>query len=626
MNLFLISNGSEGTFPNNTLTNFKNKLPTTIELEKNQNWCVAVESVGFSTNFRNIELPENPEAPSFIISNCKIDVPKCDKMCTRSSTGKYICTDEECAIQLTFRFEDNEDNENCFWKYFRFEDKFYTYYDLESYFSDVVEKDIRKYIDIGITPDRRFGVLNIDDYRTNKDLWILFSESMMSTFNIPKYFPLEATDYLKKTGKGKYIIVRRYFDGLELIHNELPYITYYKSEKYYAFRLESQHKVGGKVNLYGRTENNISLRNRIFPKLVKIASEDVKQQIFNSQFSKDLLCFCPDFNKEDKYFFQEFENRQYVPLSSSIITDLNVKLVDNNNQYLQLLKGVPTIIKLDIKKMDIDEQFFNLRLTSVKDPNFPKNTKSSFKVKLPNTLSLDRSWKVCLTSISHPNTFKTFLSDDISRKILIRSDNTVYQFALENKVYTNNDLVKLIDQLLKDSFLGSASLKDGKIEFLFVRDDIEFLASNDMLKILGFNGKLNETLDFTQIVVKKDEHFQVLTYSEGDGLPTKTDYIWYMPLPVDVSYLRPDYIIAYTNIVSPTIMGGNYSKILRVIPIKTNDNEFVVTEFHHKEFLELQNTEINEIEIELRAHDGTLINFGFDQDVILNLEFRVHNV
>jgi hypothetical protein len=37
--------------------------------------------------------------------------------------------------------------------------------------------------------------------------------------------------------------------------------------------------------------------------------------------------------------------------------------------------------------------------------------------------------------------------------------------------------------------------------------------------------------------------------------------------------------------------------------------------------LDLQNTEINEIEIELRSHDGEYIYFGNDQNVILNLEF-----
>jgi hypothetical protein len=57
-----------------------------------------------------------------------------------------------------------------------------------------------------------------------------------------------------------------------------------------------------------------------------------------------------------------------------------------------------------------------------------------------------------------------------------------------------------------------------------------------------------------------------------------------------------------------------------------NKNEFVITEFHHKEYLELQNTEISEIEIELRGHDGTHIEFGYPQNLILNLEFKVTNI
>ena len=40
-----------------------------------------------------------------------------------------------------------------------------------------------------------------------------------------------------------------YSDRYEVILNELPYITHYKNEKYYVFRLESPHKVGKVINL-----------------------------------------------------------------------------------------------------------------------------------------------------------------------------------------------------------------------------------------------------------------------------------------------------------------------------------------------------------------------------------------
>jgi hypothetical protein len=121
-----------------------------------------------------------------------------------------------------------------------------------------------------------------------------------------------------------------------------------------------------------------------------------------------------------------------------------------------------------------------------------------------------------------------------------------------------------------------------------------------------------------------NDHEHVVKFSETDEVDRvyKEHYMWSLQFDIDVDYLRPDYIICYTNIVSPTIIGSLYSKILRIIPIRSNNSDYVITEFLHKEYLEIQNTEVSEVEIELRAHDGTLVEFGFEQDVILNLEFR----
>jgi hypothetical protein len=630
MNLFLISNGSPETYPDNKLTNFKNKLPTIFEFPENENWCVAIESIGFSTNFRNIDLPKNPDVPSFILTNCQIDVPSCSPMVTYENDEVLVVNEgEECNIKLAFKFEENEDNQNCFWNFYRFEDKFYSHDDIDAFFTKVRSQNPDVALDIYET--NRFNIYNKDDSNSFKDLWFLASESMITTFNIPKTNPIQSSsDYLKKVGSGQYELVTKLYGfqvddvyGTRTLHNEMPYITYYKGEKYYAYRLKSPRVTKGNVILYGCKQNHISHPEQKFPKLVKIVSDDVQQQIFNSEYSKDLLCFCPDFRNEDKYFFHEFENRQYVPLANSILTDLNVKLMDSNNQYLQLLKGVPTIIKLDFKKMNTDEKFFNVRLTSAKNASFPNNTKASFRVKLPNTLSLERTWKVCLTSISHPNIFKTFLNDINSRKILIRhKGNITHQYILEHKTYTKESFLSNLNKLLKASLVGRVEInQSNQVVFHFIQQDVEILASNYFFNIIGYNGVLDEMKGFTRVSISEAEN--VLKNDITSDGRTDTEYEWTLSLPIDLNFLRPDYMIAYTNIVSPSIIGGLYSKILRVIPIKNaSDADYIVSEFHHKEYLELQNTEISEVEIELRAHDGNLVDFGFDQNVILNLEFR----
>ena len=84
-----------------------------------------------------------------------------------------------------------------------------------------------------------------------------------------------------------------------------------------------------------------------------------------------------------------------------------------------------------------------------------------------------------------------------------------------------------------------------------------------MLKIMGYNGTLDEVKGFT--MVKMSEHEHAITYNATDEVDKvyKPHILWSLQLDVDVDYLRPDYIICYTNIVSPTVIGSLYSKILR---------------------------------------------------------------
>ncbi len=224
------------------------------------------------------------------------------------------------------------------------------------------------------------------------------------------------------------------------------------------------------------------------------------------------------------------------------------------------------------------------------------------------------------------------MPDANSRRIIIRHKGLLGtwvtdQFVLQHKKYTKEKLVKTLDKLLRESKIGYVQYKDDtnnmkRLEFIFSKPDVEVLASNYFLKIIGFNGTLDENRGFT--FVKMNDHEHVVKFSETDEVDRvyKEHYMWSLQFDIDVDYLRPDYIICYTNIVSPTIIGSLYSKILRIIPIRSNNSDYVITEFLHKEYLEIQNTEVSEVEIELRAHDGSLVEFGFEQDVILNLEFR----
>ena len=94
---------------------------------------------------------------------------------------------------------------------------------------------------------------------------------------------------------------------------------------------------------------------------------------------------------------------------------------------------------------------------------------------------------------------------------------------------------------------------------------------------------------------------------------------------MDLTYFHPNYIIIYLNVLDTTLVGGEYMKVLKIFPVKYNKTtNYSIMEFENKEFIELQNTEITELEFELRGHDGEFISFQDDKNVIINLELKNH--
>ena len=67
---YLVSNACSDIYPDNSLTNFKNKLPSPIEIDENESLEIALSWIGISNDFINVPIVSN-NLPSFIITNCQ---------------------------------------------------------------------------------------------------------------------------------------------------------------------------------------------------------------------------------------------------------------------------------------------------------------------------------------------------------------------------------------------------------------------------------------------------------------------------------------------------------------------------------------------------------------------------
>ena len=665
--VFLISNGSSNYFPKNTLTNFRNKLPEDFDVN---DYEVAVKSIGFSTVFKEIKTPENG-FPSFFISKNllptygftpselvsdgsepqllqikTLDNPpdlsadKTESLCQNGSLCLDLLNGEFKELSLKpFDFDNRKVFQTPLTRpYFFKESETYSSGKLTDFFDriNLIENSNISYKNGALTVELQDQNYYYDTPILNS-YWFVCHETFIDTFNIKPYNNIILTKKMinklrfdpQTIDKSK--TLPTWDDKNDLPdfceHSKINYEreertyfvklnstkVYFKGEVYYAFHIQSPlHYI----------KSSIDIDNQKYPELLKIKSRNIKSQILNDSHSKDLVVFCPDFNKKATFFYHEFDSLQYIRLENTSLRDFEINICDDKDKFLQLAPGTPSIVKLSFRKMEKSKESFNVRLSSTKNSKYPKNTSTSFRVELPNTLNLDRSWKVALTSISHPNNFTTFLADEDSRtlQVLWREENGTimkHRLIMQENYETAQELFDELKQFFVNNDLGSVNYHLNRICLKFKRPCL-FSISNYLLRVLGFTHleTLHSHRKFTTYKILFSTPFSFIKTDENSS-----DILFCFQEEITLKILDPKYICIYANFISPTILGGEYHKILRIIPIRESKTGYIISEFKHKEFHELQNTEIRELEIELRAHDGELINFKSKQNIILNLLF-----
>lgn len=594
--IFVISNDCQNIHPDNALTNFINDFPEPFILSKEHNWHVCVESIGFSCNMQNVTLPPNNIPSLIIIKNFEKDFKiLCDpnkEQCVNPNNSSnsviennqiliHTCVSEEeylkqfCDIKnLSISSEDLHHVNK--YTYFLQEIQ-YNANILKSFFNNIkTETDI----ELLLSDD---GVLNIrNDLKKPKNNWILFHTTFFNTFLMDKT-------------NSKFPLMNIYFDGV-------LYKAFYLNTK-------DRHPVSLPANIFGYH----------YPRIVRVESSSVEQQIFDNHQSNDIICFCPDFTKTDIFYYHEFEHLQYVPIATSVLKDMSISLKNENHELLYLLPGAATIIKLHFKT--IMEKSMNVRLTSAKSALFPENTNNHFKVKLPISLNLDQTWKAALTTINHPSTFTTFLDSEYTRTLIVFVNNTPSKFMFNPKSYSEEEVRISLDLFLKQIGVGFAQFvsdTDKRLK-LTITKECKIATFYYTARILGYDQFGKQNLD------KKTWNFKF------DAVNNKTDvkydaatreFTLTMRNPINLNYLKPNYMMIYTNFIRSTVMGSKYINIFKIAPLKNTEDVYTISEFKRNDFYHLLYTEIDIIEIQIRSHDGELINFATNHDIILNILFK----
>lgn len=611
-NIYVISNGSDEYYPNNTLTNFANHFP--IPFNTSDNYQIGIQEIGFSSTFRNILLPKNTSVPSLIISNCQI------------SDRLGPCVDEEgrirsCDVPVNFQLNEEHETGCRHWKYF-LEDKDYSLKDLEN-LAYYIQHDtglIMKIADNQITFE-----ISLKQMIRFQYFWVFMHKSFKDTFGFQGITLLTRKSnfegFTKSSKSFKKQEISKIMNDV-LINNKVhrERFAMYMDEEYYAYFIhKSPYKnTEGKITYLDTSlvSNVFDLSRPQYPSYIKVVCDNIQAQVIDSNYSNYLLIFSPDYSLQSKFTYKEIESIDYVPLLNTTLSHIRIKLLDENDEYLQLQAGHATIIKLKLKKMSsLESETKTATLTSIPSKDYPDNKLYHYKVKLPQPIMVDNSWRVCINTISYPNIFATFLDEIHTRQIIFKlmdSRTTLkFEFKAEH-AYTKSSLVFELDNFLKSNDIGECVLIDSHVN-LTCHVNCQIKVPMAVAKVIGLNREVNKIgllqLDFygSTPIVNRDENEY---------------YKFNFPHQIDLNYLKPNYIMLYTDIIKSTIIGGGYGKILKNVSIKDNNLNYALNEFKTKDYCELEHFEIDTVEIQLRAHDGKYINFArSNQEVIVNLEF-----
>ena len=92
---------------------------------------------------------------------------------------------------------------------------------------------------------------------------------------------------------------------------------------------------------------------------------------------------------------------------------------------------------------------------------------------------------------------------------------------------------------------------------------------------------------------------------------------------ININEFKPKYFLLYNNICQYSIFDTKYLPILKIVPIRQSDSEYITIEFKNEEYIGIQTSHPNYLEFILRSHTGELLNFTNNKEsVIVDLSFR----
>ena len=136
----------------------------------------------------------------------------------------------------------------------------------------------------------------------------------------------------------------------------------------------------------------------------------------------------------------------------------------------------------------------------------------------------------------------------------------------------------------------------------------------------------SKSINIVQLVKKSLSEPDPESFENSHFIGMNLDESYYFDHAVNVYEFRPKYFLLYNNICEHSIYDSKFLRVLKIVPVKESDSEYVTLEFENEEYLKIQVSHPNFLEFVLRSHTGELIQFhDKKENVIIDLSFKIIN-
>ena len=254
----------------------------------------------------------------------------------------------------------------------------------------------------------------------------------------------------------------------------------------------------------------------------------------------------------------------------------------------------------------------SIHVSSLPNDDYPFNKANKFTAKLPQTLQLQGRWKIALDQIIFSSQLKMISTLDLKCEIEDITTGNVKKIIFPSRPKTYEDLVTFFAEAVEND-INVETWSTGHLCLSFKKNKSTRLKLGCHIAfMLGHTNAENGLVISNQ--QSQDSEDEILTQND-------TFIFHHPPRPMA---LYPSSIFVYSEQVDYSMCGSRLLPIVSIlqVPQQFKKTSYQDVQIEHKNYVGINISELKCIDISLRSHDNSLLEF-FDEMAVTYMSFTL---